>query len=205
MTAPRITTVYGSTGSGKSYFTKRALQGARRVVVFDPQDEYAAHGFDRCTSIAEVFEQGMADDWRGYRLAYVPHPEADMVDELHYLARGLWASQEAAGTMRACLVIEEANRGYPNQALPKDRRGVQALVLQGRHARIDIIAISQRPALVNPDLRGNADRVVIFRLAEYRDRQTIGQMFGPEYIKEVKGLQDQRHLLFDRGVLTSKG
>ncbi|MEQ8585932.1 MAG: DUF87 domain-containing protein [Thalassobaculaceae bacterium] len=200
----RITTVYGSTGSGKSTFTKRALQGARRVIVFDTQDEYEAQGFVRCTSMAEVFEGAMADDWRGYRIAYAPDGEADMVAELHHLARGLRASQKAAGGMPATLVIEEANRGYPNQQMPADRRGVQALVLQGRHENINILAVSQRPSNVNPDLRGNADRMVVFRLPSKLDRQRLADEVGHEYINDFRRLKDHEYMLFERSEFIAK-
>ena len=126
-----------------------------------------------------------------------------MVQALNDAATVIWDMQEAEGMdgMPVRLVVEEANRGYPNERMPANLRAMQRLVLQGRHRSIRLTAISQRPALVNTDLRGNADTVIIFRLAGYNDRKTISQMFGPDYIDKIRGLEDREFVTFERGRL----
>jgi len=195
----RITTVYGATGSGKSHLVKGALARARRIIVFDPQHEYGSVCGGEIVSNAGEMIEAMAGDMRGFKVAYQPKGEADMVEQLHTVACALWDWQDVVpGT--ATLVIEEANRGYPNEKVPAKLRGMQKLVLQGRHRNIQLVGISQRPALVNPDLRTNAGRVVLFRLADYSDRQTVGRMFGPNYISNVSVLQDRESISFINGV-----
>jgi hypothetical protein len=201
--AARITTIYGGTGCGKSTYVKRALSGARRVVVFDPQGEYGPHcGGEVARSPVDLLK-AMEQDWVGYRIAYQPDGMADMVEELDRVAKVLWDTQEIASGMAATLVIEEANIGYPNEKLPKGKRGVQRLVLQGRHVDVRLVAVSQRPANVNTDLRGNAGRVLIFRLAEYVDRQAIVKMFGPDYLVKIRGLRQFEYVEFFDGDLVA--
>jgi DNA helicase HerA-like ATPase len=194
MTA-RITAIYGGTGSGKSYATKRALSRSARFIVFDPQHEYGPVCGGEVVSSPPELIRAMNDNYRHFKIAYQPEGDRIMSDELDIVSKVCWDWSEYLPGLT--LVIEEANLGYPPEQLPADKRGVQRLILQGRHREVKLVAITQRPKLIHPNLRGEAQRMVVFRLQNYSDLQVLKEMVGPDYINEISNLQPQESLTFE--------
>lgn len=188
--APCIS-IYGRRGSGKSTRAKALIERARRVVTFDPMGEYVRDlGFTACQTVADI-RAAMKADPRGFRAALVP--AGDFPRRLHNLAAFLWEAQ-AGRASRLTLVVEEANLGLPNTKLPAGLDGMMRLTLQGRHREIAILAISQRPALVSADFRGQVSEMYIFALPSALDLQVIGREIGREHEAAIRALQPHEYI-----------
>jgi hypothetical protein len=199
----RCLTLYGCRGSGKSTRAKQLLKDHPRVVAFDPMAEYAEHGFKQVTTIEGVRDALKAGWSRNFKISYVPN--GDMMSRLHHLSELLWHVQKPYGdgldSRKVLLVIEEANMGFPNQKMPPQYFGAQRLVLQGRHRGIGIMAITQRPALVSADLRGNVDEVYVFQQSQQLDINAITGVIGKEHETAIRALKAHEFLHWNRGTV----
>lgn len=202
--------IFGRTGCGKSHLARSRLRGRRRVVVFDPMGDYggSGSGFRTVASVAEMADE-MATDWEGFRLAYRPDVEGDMPGQLHDVARAVWriteGYQDGRSRLPLILAVDEANTSMPATQLPAGQRGMQALILRGRHRGVSVWAISQRPALVSADFRGNMHRLIAFALPSLNDRRALGELYGPEVYQAVSGLDGRRYVEIEHGRVIYKG
>lgn len=201
----RCLALYGCRGSGKSTRAKQLLREHPRVIAFDPMAEYAEHGFKEVATIKGV-KDALKSQWqRDFKISYVPN--GDMMSRLHYLAELIWHVQKPYGdgqdARKVLLVIEEANMGYPNQKMPPQFFGAQKLVLQGRHRGIGIMAITQRPALVSADLRGNVDEVYVFQQSQQLDINAITGVIGKEREAAIRALKPHEYLHWNRGAIVA--
>lgn len=201
----RCLTLYGCRGSGKSTKAKQLISEHRRVVAFDPMAEYAEEkGFIKCLTLKEV-RDALRKNWhKDFRIAYVPN--GNMMDRLHHLSELIWHVQQPYGegkdSRKVLLIVEEANMGYPNQKMPPQYFGIQRLVLQGRHRGVGIMAITQRPALVSADLRGNVDEVYVFQQSQQLDINAITGVIGKEQESNIRALKPHDFLHWNRGQIT---
>jgi len=174
-----VVCIFGRRGSGKTYLARRLVAGARRLVVWDPLGEWSRSRDLVAVDGLTGLRAAMRRRWRlGFRLALVPGG-AELPRSLHALAAFLWAAQ---APYPACpglaLVVDEANLGLPAHRLGADLWGMSRLVLQGRHRGVALLAISQRPALVSMDLRGQAHRLVSFALPAGPDLAAMRPLLG---------------------------
>ncbi|WP_299394625.1 DUF87 domain-containing protein [Pelagibius sp.] len=198
----QCTAIYGRRGSGKSTLAKRLIGKHRRVVVFDPMGEYAALSiFRRADSVEEVRRLLRAGWARGFKIAYVPR--ADHKRSLHILACLIWDAQAPydAGqdTRKILLVVEEMNLGYPASKLPSDLYGMTQVVLQGRHRGVGVIGITQRPALVSLDFRGQVAETYVLPLSAGQDTTAVTDVYGREHQAQIRSLKPHNWLRFHDG------
>ena len=212
----RVECVYGATGSGKSTCAKALLKDRPKVVVFDPMGEYGGRkGWISARTIEDA-ERAMARQWaRGpVRVAYVCPSGRE--DEAAALADLCWRAQGRfpADPRPLTLVLEEANRAYPNKRLPPSAAALDVVTLQGRHRGISLLVISQRPALISTDLRGQATRLNVFQLPGPHDRRAVDEVCdgvaGPlrslaryEFIR-IEGVRFERWRTLKNGEIRKK-
>lgn len=183
MSDARCIFVAGRRGSGKTTFTRHAVEGAPRVVAFDPIGQYGREfGWPMAASLAELHEL-LGRCWRSPPWHVALTVAGDYPAELHRLAIYLWHAQQPYERHRdrkkLVLVVEEMNLSVPVHALPSDQRGFMRLVLQGRHRGIEIIGVTQRPALVSADFRSSAAETVLFPLG-IEDHGHLGARYRAE-------------------------
>lgn len=174
-----VACIFGRRGAGKTTLARKMTRDRRRLVVWDPLAEWGRlPDLVAVDSLAEL-RDAMRRRWRlGFRLALAP-PGRDLPAELDALARFLWAAQEPfPGCPELALVVDEANLGLPVHRLRAGLWGMSRAVLQGRHRGLAVLAISQRPALVSMDLRGQAHRVAAFALPAGPDLGALRPIFG---------------------------
>ena len=170
----RVTLIYGSTGAGKSTAARALLRERQHVIAIDPMGEYRGYGWSVCTTragFAHAVRNRIAD---GLPLKIAYQCGGAYRTEAPWLAAGVWRLQRnwTAKRPRVTIVMEEANAYYPAAGIqPEEFRIFDELVLRGRHRGIDIIAVTQRPAMISTALRGNAGEIWAFHMPLDRDRK----------------------------------
>ena len=195
---PECKLIVGRRGSGKSTYAKRLVNDPdrRAVVVFDPMGEYH---LPQLRNLLDV-KQWLRNRWRsGFKVSFVPDPDADMLAECHRLAELLWQGQAPYGNglkRRLTFIVDEANIAFPVTGLKAGQRAMQKLTLQGRHRGIEMALITQRPSLVSKDYRGNCSEFVIFPLTNKDDQKAITTFIGDGHANELANQKDHNYLLW---------
>ncbi|WP_085908075.1 type IV secretory system conjugative DNA transfer family protein [Kiloniella majae] len=200
--------IYGRSGSGKSHYGKKLIQGHDRIVCFDPEGEYGAErGFVSTSSLSELLEI-LKDCHEGaFKVAYVPSALREEA-ELHEVASLLERLQEpylnGKSDLKVTLLVDELNLSFPLNPRP-DYSGFARLCSRGRKRGINIIGITQRPAEVSTRFRGNIDRLACFALSVPNDFHVITQTIGPDAERAVRELPEYGHIFFENGEMTING
>lgn len=198
----RCIAVYGRRGSGKTTLVKGLVKSSNRLVVFDPMGEYARlSAFCRAVSVGGVLAY-LKNGWRGgFRIAYdVP---GQYLARLHALSELLWQAQApydaGVDARKLTLVVEEMNLAYPASGLARDQDAFTRLVLQGRHRGIEVVGVTQRPALVSPNFRGNVAETYVFPLEDEIDVAVMLRKIGRAREAELRALRDFHYLWLAQG------
>lgn len=195
--------VWGASGSGKSSYVKRATKGRRRVVVFDPLDEYGPLCRVRVETVDAV-RAAMRADWSGFRIAYVP-PAGQEPRALSQLCRLLIAAQapfkmtgKGAGLT---LIVEELNLSFPVSGGEAKCTGFAEICSRGRHYGIEVYGLSQRIAEVATRFRGNCTETVVLRQQGPRDLKAATDAIGG-HKDAIAALRDLDYLHERGGTVT---
>lgn len=191
--------ICGGSGSGKSTKAKEMTRTAKRVVAFDPMDEYEREGFTRFTTIAGLGRH-IAKNLNNFRVCYVPpaNGEAASLHKLSLMLRDMQAGyKQGHHKAQLHLLIEEMNMCFGSN-ISQSLDGFAFLCSRGRHYGINLIGISQRPNEVNTRFRGNLEHVFVFRLIDHVDIKSLASALGAEYAAKIKSLAP--HDYFYRGL-----
>jgi len=152
-----ITVVCGSSGSGKSAWTKRQIKGRARVIVWDIDEEYInEQGFQAVRDKAELIH--LLRTRKKGRFAYV----AKSLNEFDF-----WC--KAAFAWGNCTAVAEETADVTTPA--KAPEGWGMLVRRGRKRGITIYGVTQRPAESDKTIIGNATLVHCGFLKRPQDRK----------------------------------
>ncbi|PIE10514.1 MAG: hypothetical protein CSA72_08385 [Rhodobacterales bacterium] len=182
--------VWGASGSGKSSYVKKEIRRTRRLVVFDPLDEYAplmrapanvngpptanvnAPPIPASTNDLDAVRLAMRNDWAGFRVAYVPQSGKEPL-ALSALCRLLMRAQQpfkdGKSNLGLTLVVEEMNLPFPVHGGAQKCPGFAEICSRGRHYGITVYGLSQRIAEVSTRFRGNCTETVVLRQQGPRD------------------------------------
>jgi len=204
----------GRRGSGKSTQLKLLIRKSKRIIVYDPMGEYArSYIYKKCTTIKEV-KNALKSGWgKGFKIAYIPKaPYPKRLHELGILLLHLQEPYNAEKDKRELtFIIEEMNLGYPVTKLPDELNGMPSLTLQGRHYGINIIGVTQRPALVSKDYRANIENTYVFALEEPDDIEQVAKKFGRDratrkmFENEIFNLKPHHFIKKSLGNVISRG
>lgn len=187
-----IIAAIGATGSGKSAWIKAELQKKRpqRLLVWDPQGEYHAHGTiftDRVRLVDAV--------QRTPSFAYVYRP-GDAASR--YAERFDWLCRLAYALGDLVLVIEElADVTTPSRAPD----GWSIVTRKGRHKALRVVASSQRPASVDKDFFGNCTMIHCGRLNYEADLRVMANVLRVP-VEQLAGLAPLAYV--ERNMLTGQ-
>lgn len=169
-----IIVVCGGSGSGKSAWVKRQIKRARRLLVWDVNDEYEGV---RVTSRRELLSAVRGNKTKSFNIRYVPpvvtSEEFSFWCEVAFVAGNLIAVAE-----------ETADVTSPSKAPP----GWGKVVRRGRHQRLTVYGITQRPAESDKTIIGNATLIHCCMLKRAEDRKYMAREMGIEF-GEVDSLQ----------------
>lgn len=178
---------FGATGTGKTQAARSVMasRGYRRICILDPMADYDTNDVEAvCESRDEVreyldgFEEG-----ENFSFCYRPPAEDPEPEAAGFLARIAYAAGDCA------LVLDEAHISCNYHDCSPH---VLIVTRRGRHKRVSVLLISQRPADVHPALRAEAfaRETYIFRLARKDDLREIALERGNAFAESVARLPD---------------
>ncbi len=164
---PRIEAYVGASGSGKGVSLDRRLRELkpRRLLIWDPRDEYARHAA-RVTSLGELLSAVRKAGAGPFRVRYVPGAGVP-------LARAFGLVCEVAFALGDLVFLaEELSDVTTASHAPAAWRQV---ITQGRHKRLHVMGAAQRPALIDKTFLGNCTLIRCFTLRYAEDRRTMAK------------------------------
>ena len=179
--APIVECVFGQRGGGKSTLAAELVADRPKVLAFDPQGDYRGRGWVTASTRKEVEGALIAAGRGSLRVAYSPDfRRADPIREGAWLADTGFIAQAgfpAVDPRPLTILYDEAHLAFPTEKARADALGpIRAAILQGRHAGIGLLFVTQRPSNLGTDARSQAAAVYCFGLMQQTDRKAIEEM-----------------------------
>lgn len=167
-----IEAVLGASGSGKSSYVKRLMERAkpRRLIVFDPENEWSAFG-TVTTRVEDVLAGFKAAGQDGAcRVVFVPSPVPEIaVRQFDAVCRIAFHAE------RLTFIVDELKSVTTPSRSPV---GWGMLTGRGRKRAIVMYGLSQRPASIDKDFLGNCNYVRAGRLTYIEDQRAVARVLG---------------------------
>jgi len=149
----------GSSGSGKSFKVKDKIKKAKRLIIFDPDDEYDEVAGIQTVRTAQALLSLVKRHPKGpLKVRYVANGEA---------AFNVWG--KAVFVWGNCVAVAEEIAGVTSPG--KAPQGWHTLVSRGRKRGITIYAVTQRPSESDKTILGNISKIWVGRMARAKDRK----------------------------------
>lgn len=190
--------IFGSTGQGKTQALRSLLRSLRmlkfplRLLVLDPMEQLeAGEGYTADVEFVAYSRKELLEYLDGvkpgesFSVAYVPPVGSDEAAELNFLAGVAWALGDVY------LVVDEAHASCSHRAFDGgDIPNMVACVKRGRHRRISLIIVAQRPVDVATLVRAEtlAGTTYYFRLVRHDDLRDVTSERGPDFARAVASL-----------------
>lgn len=175
---PQFEAYIGASGSGKgvSINGRLAELKPRRMILWDPRDEYGKHA--KAVSLQRLPLDVLAAGRGAFRFRYVPGGSIDLAEAFASVCRTAFAAGDLV------MVAEElSDVTKPSWAPPAWRR----VLTQGRHQGLHVIGAAQRPALIDKTFLAMCTRLRVFQLGYDADVQTMAKEIRtpPEAIEQL--------------------
>ena len=175
---PNLRLYCGATGSGKGVSVREYLDRAKplRMLVWDPLGEYSGKGRTTTSNLGQVAQAAKA---ARFAIVYLPGPDVRTYeDKFAMFCRIAFA----AGNL--LLMVEElADVTGPSHAPLAWRQCTK----KGRHAGLQIVAATQRPADIDKHFLGGCTYIRCFTQRFPADRKAMaGAMSVP--VTDIEGL-----------------
>jgi len=170
-----IEAVLGSSGSGKSAYIKREIRDrkAARLIVYDPEGEYATFGrvVDSLRDVQSVLVK--AGSAKAFRLVFSPHADpARAIVQFEALCRLAFHAGNLLFVAEELADVTQATKAPV---------GWSMLTRRGRKRGVSIIGASQRPASIDKTFLGNCSKVRSGRLLYEADARAVGAVLGIDH------------------------
>jgi len=168
MTEGRITLVAGSSGSAKTAWTLDRVATVERLLVWDPEGEFACKPDIRLVGYKELVR--VARSSGPGRFAFIP-PKGSA--DFDFWARNAWCYAQSQGekTIVADETSDVTHSGKASGAWGQ-------IIRRGRKHGANVIGITQRPAESDKTILGNASLIHICSLWEANDREYMSRRCG---------------------------
>jgi len=172
----KIITILGMRRCGKSTLTHILAESHKRKIVFDTVNEWhgthTVRSFLEFTNIwREVFHQ---DDYTIVVKFGIEHTEDQIVETQTKITELIYRTGTDS-EIETTIIFEEVQFYLPNNGLHHINKH---LLTTGRHAFINIIANSQRPALISKALISQSEEIYIGPLYEMNDIKYLHGTIG---------------------------
>lgn len=174
--------IFGSSGSGKTTKARQLIKDSRRLVIFDPKEEWLIKGsewlsgkVDYVNNINSFFDV-LKKRWKnGFKIVFTPQTGREQIDA-SIIARMIYMSQSIKSP-NITLLIDEAQDAVPSGiAFKEPRNGIIEVARKGRDRGINLIAVSQRVKAVDIAIRANLSYTYFFKLRELSDLKEANQL-----------------------------
>lgn len=194
--SPKIEVFVGATGSGKGVSVNRRLAELkpRRLLIWDPRDEYGKHApaYSSPAHLIGAFKHAKGG---AVRARFVPDGRIGLDEAFAFVCRLAFEDQkkrEARGLEPEALVFmaeELSDVTKPSYAPPDWRR----CITQGRHVGLHLMAATQRPALIDKTILSAATVVRCFMLGYDADVRVMATELRakPEQIEALFTQEDE--------------
>lgn len=157
----RLIVIGGASRSGKSAYVVKRIRPERRIIVWDPEDQWAQlRGFRRITSRADLLDACQTPGFA--RLAFVAG--GDIKKAFNFWAGCVMYWGRYFG---GCVAVAEEIADVTTPSKAPGNWGI--LLRRGLKRGITIYAISQRWSEADKTAVGNASSFVLFRLSSAKD------------------------------------
>jgi hypothetical protein len=170
----------GAPGTGKSHATMAEMMKAKRLVVWDLEDEYTQIETVTVASLPRRLHQAGAG---GFKVRIIPSTDAGKRQvEFDLVCRTIME-------VGKLLFVAEELRFVTQPS--KAPAGWAAITLRGRKRGVKVIGTSQRPASIDKDFLGSATTIRCGALNYPEDRKAVAAVMGidPEEIEKLEGYQ----------------
>jgi DNA helicase HerA-like ATPase len=164
--------VLGCTNTGKSIYAAELVRSARRVVFFDPQDDYLPCVNERA-SAAELERYPELLDGTWIRVQVAPRED--------YLAEDFETTVRAVRAAGDLVFVADELGDYSAEA----ERTITRLARNGRHDGIALVLVSQAAVDIPKSARRQATRVISFLQTDPDDLAALAKRCGPEFASQV--------------------
>ncbi len=182
--------IFGQSGSGKTTLAKSMIKpkDVKRLIVFDPEDEYDDCGLTDTAGLNDLIAKIRASKG-GFRLRYVPPGvPAHRVDALNKLSAIAIRLQSVASPAPLLVLVDELHLAYGLHETKCPH--FAELNTGGRKKNIAIVGISQRIANVGMDFRTQLTDSAVFSLTDANDVKAGAQLgYKPEMIESLSQFQ----------------
>lgn len=157
----------GAPGTGKSHATKAEIKKARRLIVWDLEDEYADIEAVTVDQLPRRLHQAGAG---AFKVRVIPSTDATRrATEFDLVCRTIMAIGKLT------FVAEELRFVTQPSKAPA---GWAAITLRGRKRGVKVIGTSQRPASIDKDFLGSATLIRCGALNYPEDRTAVARVMG---------------------------
>lgn len=155
--------ICGNSGTGKSSHIKLTIEKAKRVIVYDPDDEYSEQrGFIRVSKAADLASLLQQNANAPLKVAFVP--TRTTVKAFEFFARAAFVWGNCVAVAEEIADVTSAGKAPPNWG---------TLIRRGRKYGIKILAVTQRPAEADKTILSNAAVIRCCALGRMADRKAI--------------------------------
>ncbi len=182
----------GASRSGKTWFTLLLFAIFRRVMAWDPEDQWSkVPGFIRVTSLARLVQIAAATTHTEVKIAYVPGP--NLRKEFDVFCRVLfrWVDEGAP----AAGILEELADVVP---VGKAEGGYGVLVRRGLKRGLWMAHISQRWQEASKSAFGNASEFIFFEVSDAGDADYLGKKVPAIPANVIAGLRQYDYVRYNK-------
>lgn len=159
---PRLTAIFGMTGSGKTTFALKYLQNSRAAArfIFDDQGQASLRlKMPMASTVAEL-ERSLAMRWTIFN-PHILFPGDAAGAFKWFCGWCFFASRRGPG--RKMFFADEAWRWCDRDDIPRE---LAQIAQMGRAENLELITATQQPHLLNSSITGSATEMICFRLQE---------------------------------------
>lgn len=158
------------------------IQNCRRLVVFDPKEEWLLHApewltgkIDFCAGINDFYKL-LQKRWKnGFKIIFTPETGREQIDA-SIIAKMIFTAQSYLSPNITFFVDESQDVVPSGIAQREPTNGVIAIARKGRDRAINLILASQRVKSVDINVRANLSYVYFFKLRELSDLKEANQI-----------------------------
>lgn len=180
-----IILIFGKRGSGKSFLARKVVRDRKRLLIYDTMGDYSEG-----VIVADLTE--LKEFWGkvyqgNFRVIYQPvDPEGDFDS----------VCREVCICEDLTFVVEELDRFARPLAMSREFKEV---VQRGRHHRVELIGITQRPHGIDKLLTSQSKQMFIFNTTEPRDIDYFKDVVGYEVVKKIAALKEYEYVKWQDG------